>query len=154
MEFKEDRALLWLEFMHGQIRFELPRGECSFRFEIAYAFETLNAKKILLQVPVPLFHPGEFCIDGKAYVADPMKNIETVMIKENVSRKANGRDIRFVIPEPTSFTFAVEPIKNGKFDGTRYIPDKIFKPLYSVGLISREFRVERQQGILATIEIR
>jgi hypothetical protein len=152
VELKEDRALLTLDFMHGQIQFELRALDAG-RFQITYAFETLNTKKILLQIPIPLFYPGEFSVDGKVLHADPTQQIQTVPLRQNLMRNAHGHAVRFTVSEPAAFTFAVEPIKNGVFNGTSYAPDKIFKPLYSVGLISEEFRAERKDGVLATIEV-
>ena len=147
-------AELFLEFMHGTIRFKL-RAIDARRFEIAYAFDTLNVKKILLQVPVPVFHPGEFEIDGKQHKVEDLEKLESLPIKERLTLKARDRGVRYKLAEPeaAAFTFPLEPVKNAKAKGINYEPDAVFKPLYTIGLISREFRAERKDGVLLTIEI-
>ena len=51
------------------------------------------------------------------------------------------------------FTYPLQPISNWKFNRTSYVPDVHFRPLYTVGLLSHEFRGDQGQGTLLTVDV-
>ncbi len=155
LETHERGARLFLEFLHASIRFDL-RIEGPEDLAIDYAFEAAGTTKILLQVPIPLFWPGRFRVDDRhAEVAD-LEDVKTVPVAGQVTLKARGTRVEYALSagQTASLTYPLEPIKNWKFTGMNYVPNVRFEPLYTVAVLSREFRESRGEGLLLTVRIR
>lgn len=155
-EILREGAALTLDFMHGSIRFEcLVLDDC--RVRIRYAFETCSVRKLLLQVPVPLFHPFRFEIDGAAQEVGDLEAICSPEVRAQVAVRARGHAVRYVLPpgRTAQFTHPLEPIRNGRLRRMNYVPDERFRPLYVVGLLSQTFEgsLERGSGELVTVEV-
>jgi len=153
-ELTKTGARLQLEFMHAHVRFDLAAIDDK-RFEVGYSFESVDARKVLLQVPIPLFHPGRFAVDGKPYEADDLTKLATLPVTKDLALEARRVTVRYKAASgaPTFFTYALEPIKNWSFQGLNYTPDVQYKPLYTVGILSSEFAGGRGEGVLVTVEI-
>ncbi len=152
-EVLPDGVRLTLDFLHATIRLDACRVDDS-EFEVRYAYESAGARKILLQVPVPLFYPGRFRVDGEERVAD-VETLATEVVKRDVTLAARGALVRYVpaAGAPTVFTWALEPIRNWTLAGLNYERDPVFSPLYTVGLLSSEFAAESAEGTLLRIEV-
>lgn len=153
-ELTEDGAALLLDFLHARIRFDLKvLGPPELRID--YAFEALEVSKLLLQVPILLFHPGQFQIDGQARQVGDLEQIKTEPVAASVELTARGHRVRYLLPQgqPTWLTYPLEPIKNWRFKGTNYLPDVHFQPLYTVGLLSRQFTPDSPPGTLLTVRL-
>jgi len=153
-EIQSDGATLWLEFLHAHIRFDLKVVSPQ-QMSIRYAFEAVSARKILLQVPIPLFHPGRFQIDGIDHQVGDMEDVQTLPVTRNVRLGARGCTVDYTPADgdPVLFTYPLQPINNWKFNRMNYVPDVHFKPLYTVGLLSHEFHGDEGRGTLLTIDV-
>lgn len=155
-ELRPGGAALTLEFLHGTIRFELELLDDR-RARIRYAYETCGVRKLLLQVPVPLFHPYAFELDGAARGVADMEALESPAVRAGVSLRAGPCGATYAVPpgREASFTYPLEPIRNGQIKRMNYVPDPRFKPLYVVGLLSQAFTGDLSAGAgeLVTVEI-
>ena len=108
-----------------------------------------------MQVPVPLFYPERFSLDGKLFNNIKLENVESISFKHQLELNSRGHQVKYILAEGIAayFTFPMEPIKNWYFEGLNYKPDVHFKHLYTVGLISAEFKKGEDKGTLVDIEV-
>ncbi|HTL52339.1 MAG TPA: hypothetical protein VL860_07195 [Planctomycetota bacterium] len=138
------RATLTLEFMHGTVVFELTPVDDR-RFRIACRYDLVGVKNLLLQVPVVLFHPGRFAIDGAAQAVGDLEAVQSLPLGRELTLRARDTTVAFRLPKRGSeagpggaqFTYPLEPIKNTQLKRMNYVPDPRYRPLYTVGLISQ-----------------
>lgn len=153
-ELREEGASLHLEFLHARIRFDLNilgPGQLA----INYAYEASDVKKILLQVPIPVFWPLNCRVDGQCQGVRDLEDIRTLPVQKSVELRSRSTPVRYELPEGTTalFTYPLEAIRNWEFNKVNYVKDVRFQPLYVVGMLSQEFREPSGQGRLLTIGV-
>jgi hypothetical protein len=150
----EAGAALLLEFLHGSIRFDAEIAS-ERRLIIRYKIECVGTQKILLQIPVPLFHHGTFELDGVGRQIADLEDIQSLPIRTKLSIKRNNVCVNYTMSEQgqTLFTYPIEPVKNWKFEKLNYVPDETYFPLYTVGQISVEMTAQNNNGVLLQIDV-
>ena len=154
VELADQRASLFLEFLHANIRFDLNVLGPN-QLAIDYWFEAVETRKILLQVPIPLFWPLQCRVDEQALKVLDLEDVRSLPVRGSVALRSRSHPVRYELPpgETAQFTYPLEAIRNWDFQGINYIKDVRFQPLYVVGLLSREFRRQSGQGRLLTVQV-
>lgn len=154
VEHTDRGARLTLDFMHASIRFDLLLLDDR-HAAVDYAFESAGVKKILLQVPVPIFHPHRFKLNGTNQRLGDIEDVRTLDVGTGLTVEAGGKTVRYLPAEQAAmqFTWPLEPIKNWKLKKMNYIPDEFYAPLYAIGLMIREFKTASAHGRLLTVEV-
>ncbi|MCG3179839.1 MAG: hypothetical protein BIFFINMI_02185 [Phycisphaerae bacterium] len=150
-----DGARLTLRFTHATVELILRTLDDS-RVAVDYAWESAGVTKVLLQVPVPVFWPGAFTLDGVAKKLGDMENVVSDPLASMMTMPARaGRRVSYRLAgdAPTRVTWPLEPIKNWKIKSMNYVPDLRYAPLYFVAVISREFHGDAGSGRLLTVEV-
>lgn len=154
VELGEQRASLFLEFLHARIRFDL-KALGPDELAIDYSFEAVETRKILLQVPIPVFWPLQCRVDDQDLKVLDLEDVRSLPVATCVELRSRSWPVRYELPqgETAQFTYPLEAIRNWEFQGINYVKDVRFQPLYVVGLLSREFRQQTAQGRLLTIHV-
>jgi len=152
--FTDGGMQLTLDFLHAEVRFNF-QPTANGAFAITYAFECVDVKKLLLQIPIPLFHPASFRVDKEVYEVTDLKRLRIVEVKKTIRLQGRHAKVKYAVAAkaPYRFTYPLEPMKNWHLKGINYAEDPYFKPLYTVGILSAEFTTPKAEGTLATIEV-
>jgi hypothetical protein len=147
-------ASIMLDFMHANIKLDVKVID-DMRIAIDYEYTASEIKKLLLQIPVPLFHPARFKIDGAPYEIRDVNNVTSPAVTDNVEVKSRGKSVRYSTGGAAEvfFTHPLETIRYTEAKAINYVPDKRYAPLFTVGLITREFHDTKGHGRLLEIEV-
>ncbi len=153
-ELGEHGGSLHLEFLHANIRLDLNILGPD-ELAIDYWFEAVDTKKILLQVPIPVFWPLQCRVDEQCLTVRDLEDVRTLPVSRAVLVRSRSHPVRYELPagQTASFTYPLQAIRNWEFRGINYAKDVRFQPLYVVGMFSCEFHEQTGQGRLLTISM-
>jgi hypothetical protein len=112
------------------------------RFEIVFEYDVFAAKKLLVQLPLILFHDSRIQVDGRKFEGDSLMIVEEAVLIFNPTTST-----RIKISVPAKHDVAIRPpIEPLRWYGGEH-PDQRYVPFYGISLLSLDVDSPNGRGM-------